>query len=57
MEANRSSENSENIFYWIRKNWNPQKNFSKKDDTSQYFLADLFQLLGILSRSLLAWEK
>jgi len=44
MEENRLSENSENIFYWMKKNWNLQNIFSKKDEALLYLSVDLSQL-------------
>jgi len=41
MEENRSSENSENIFFWMKKNWNPLSISSKKDEVLLFLSADL----------------
>jgi len=57
MEVNRLSENSENIFFWLKKNWKLQSISSKKDDISLFSSVDLSQLSGILSLSLREWEK
>lgn len=57
MEVNRLSEDSENIFFWMKKNWKLQSIFSRKDDISLSLSVDLSQLSGILSLSLREWEK
>jgi len=57
MEENRLSENSENIFFWMQKNWNQPNIFSKKDDPSLFSSVDLSHLLGMSSLCLLDLEK
>jgi len=57
MEANLSSENSENISFWMKKNYTPPKNFSRKNDILLFSSVDLSQSSGILFRFLREWEK